>query len=133
MSAAPARPQAAPPGTPLTRPMDDATARRASLVALGAAAGTVFTVIHYTPLRFVAMPVQVVVILLVAAALTAAGAWLRRTLLVLTVGAVLVILGLVRLATYGHGSGLIGGQSSTAALLTGLGIALVGIGLAPRP
>ena len=86
-----------------------------------------------TPLHFVTVPGLVVVILLVAAAVTAGVAALRRSEVVLGVGAVLLVLGLVRLVTYGHGSGLIGGQSSTAALLAGLGMALLGIGVAARP
>lgn len=113
--------------------MDATNARRAALVALATAASSLFSLIDWTPLHFVTVPALVVVILLVCAAVTAVGAALRRSEVVLGVGAVLLLLGLVRLVTYGHGSGLIGGQSSTAALLTGLGMALLGIGTAARP
>lgn len=113
--------------------MDATNARRAALVALATAASSLFSLIDWTPLHFVTVPGLVVVILLVAAAVTAGGAALRRSEVVLGVGAVLLLLGLVRLVTYGHGSGLIGGQSSTAALLVGLGTALLGIGTAARP
>lgn len=113
--------------------MDATNARRAALVAVAMAASSVFAVIDWTPLHFVTVPGLVVVILLVAAAVTAGGVALRRSGVVLGVGAVLLVLGLVRLVTYGHGSGLIGGQSSTAALLAGLGMALLGIGVAARP
>ena len=113
--------------------MDATNARRAALVALATAASSLFSLVDWTPLHFVTVPSLVVVILLVAAAVTAAAAALRRADVVLGVGAVLLLLGLVRLVTYGHGSGLIGGQSSTAALLAGLGMALLGIGVAARP
>lgn len=78
------------------------------------------------------MPGPVVVVLLLAAALTAGGAAAHGSEIVLGARVVLLLLGLVRRVTYGHGSGLVGGQSSTAALLTGLGIALLGIGVAER-
>ena len=113
--------------------MDDRSARRTGLMALATAGSSVFALIDWTPLQLVTVPSIVVAILLVAAAVTAAGAVMRRYEVVLGVGAVLLLLGLVRLVTYGHGSGLIGGQSSTAALLAGLGMALLGIGLAARP
>ena len=128
--------QPASTGTPSRGPagrMDDASVRRAVLVALGTAASSVFALIDYTPLAFVTMPNLAVVILLVAAGLTVAAALIRRAEVVVAVGVVLLLLGLVRLMTYGHGSGLIGGQSSTAALLAGLGVALLGIGVLVVP
>ncbi len=112
--------------------LDDATARRAFTLAAATALGAGFTFIHYTPLSLVTVSTPAAVILLVTAALAAAAAQLRRPVLLLASGAVLVLAGLLRLVTYGHGNALIGGASSTAALLTGLGIAHLGL-LAARP
>jgi len=58
------------------------------------------------------------------------GARLGSRVAILGVGAVMIVLGLIRLVTYGHGSGLITGGVGTAALLTGLGMAFVGSTLA---
>jgi len=113
--------------------MNATSARRAGLVAAATAASSLFALIDWTPLSLVTVPGAVVVVLLLAAGATAVGALLRRSEVVLGVGGVLLLLGLVRLVTYGHGSGLVGGQSSTGALLTGLGLALSGIAVAARP
>lgn len=69
--------------------------------------------------------------LLVGLAIVAfVGARLGSRVVVLGVGAVMIALGLIRLVTYGHGSGLITGGVGTAALLTGLGMAYIGSTLA---
>ena len=112
--------------------MDDATARRARILAAATAASAGFALISYNPLHLVTVSARIAVILLVAGAVTAIGAPLRRTPMVTATGAVLVLLGLVRLLSYGHGSLLIEGASSTAALLAGLGLAHLGIAAARR-
>jgi hypothetical protein len=109
------------------RTMDDATVRRARILAAATAAGAVFALVHYAPLELVTVSATTAVLLLVTGALAAAAAQLRRPPLLLASGALLVLAGLIRLATYGHGTALIGGASSTAAFLTGLGIAQLGI------
>jgi hypothetical protein len=112
--------------------LDEVTARRARWLAVATAASAGFAPIGYEPLRLVTVPVAVAVILVVAGAITAVAARTRRSGLVLAVGAVLLVLGLYRLLTYGHGSAGIGGAASTAALLAALGIGHVGIVLARR-
>jgi hypothetical protein len=104
--------------------------RRMWFLALATGAGVLFAPVHYPPLALVTMPAAVVVLLLAVAAVTAGAAWFRRPLLLAATGGLLLVAGLVRLATYGHGSGVIGGASSTAALLTGLGAAHLGVLLA---
>jgi hypothetical protein len=104
--------------------------RRMWLLAGATAAGVVFAPVHYTPLAWVSMPVTVVVLLLVVAAATAVAARLGRPQVLGVTGGLLLLAGLVRLATYGYSSGVIGGASSTAALLAALGIAHLGVLLA---
>jgi uncharacterized oligopeptide transporter (OPT) family protein len=121
MTTPPWRPRLLAPG------LDDRTARRATLLSAATAAGASFAAIGYQPLKLVTVSATVAVLLLVAGAVTAVGARLRRPVLVAATGSVLVVIGLFRLATYGHGSALIGGASSTAALLTALGVAHLGV------
>lgn len=121
------RPTDAPWSARITGPLDDVTARRVRWLAAATAASALFAPIGYEPLRLVTVSAQVAVILVVAGVLAAAAAQTRRSAPVAVVGAVLLLLGLYRLATYGHGSAGIGGASSTAALLTGLGVAYLGV------
>ncbi len=109
------------------RALDDATARRARTLAAATAVSAGFALIHYTPLALVTVSTTAAVVLLVTGALAAAAAQFRQPALLLVSGGVLVLVGLVRLVTYGHGTALIGGASSTAALLTGLGLAHLGL------
>jgi hypothetical protein len=115
------------------RTMDDATARRARTVAAATAVSAGFALIHYTPLALVTVSGAAAVVLLVTAALAAAAAQLRRPALLLVSGGVLLLVGLFRLVTYGHGTALIGGAASTAALLAGLGLAHLGLLAARTP
>ncbi len=108
-------------------PLDAVTAGRVRRLAVVTAAAAVFGVISYEPLRFVSVSTPVAILLVLAGALAATGAATRRAAPVLGVAAVLVLLGLYRLATYGHGSAGIGGAASTAALLSGLGVAYLGV------
>lgn len=116
----------------MTEALDDVTARRVLLLAAATAACAVFAAISYEPLRLVGVSAPIAVVLVVAGALAAAGARTRRAMPVLGVGVVLVLLGLYRLVTYGYGSAGIGGASSTAALLTALGLCFLGVLAARR-
>ncbi|WP_211881835.1 Rv1678 family membrane protein [Pseudarthrobacter albicanus] len=110
--------------------LDQGTRRRALALSAVTAASAVFALIDYDPLKLVPVnPVQAVV-LLVLALIAFAGTVLRLRVLLYGVGAVMIVLGLIRLVTYGHGPGLITGSVGTAALLTGLGMAYIGTLLA---
>ena len=109
----------------------DADARRRTFrLSAVTAACAVFAVIGYDPLRPV--PVNGIhAALLVGLSIVAfVGARLGSRVAILGVGAVMIVLGLIRLVTYGHGAGLITGGVGTAALLTGLGMAYIGSTLA---
>jgi len=110
--------------------LDGDARRRALKLSATTAACAVFGVIGYDPLKLV--PVNAVhAALLVALAIVGfVGARLGSRPAIFGVGALMIGLGLVRLITYGHGSGLISGGVGTAALLTGLGMAYIGIALA---
>lgn len=116
----------------LATPLDDVTAGHVRRLAVATAASALFAVISYPQLRLVTVSTTIAVVLVVAGILGVVAAQTRRSVLVVVTGAVLVLLGLYRLVTYGYGSAGIGGASSTAALLTGLGIAYLGI-MAARP
>lgn len=113
------------PSTP--RAMDATTVRRARIVAAATAAGAAFAAVDYPPLELVTVSTPAAVLLLVAGAVAAVAAQVRRPPLLIASGAVLLLAGMLRLVTYGHGTALIGGASSTAALLTALGVAHLGL------
>jgi hypothetical protein len=119
-------------GPGLTTPLDARSARHVLWLAAATAACALFAPIHYEPLRLVTVSTTVAVILVLAGVLAAVGGRTRRTAVVVAVGAVLVLLGLYRLVTYGHGGAGIGGAASTAALLTGLGLAHLGLAVGRR-
>lgn len=118
------------PGPSVRAGLDVDARRRALRLSAVTAACAVFAVIGYAPLRLV--PVNGIhAALLVGLSIVAfVGARLGSRVAILGVGAVMIVLGLIRLVTYGHGSGLITGGVGTAALLTGLGMAFVGSTLA---
>lgn len=109
--------------------LDQRTRRRALILSAVTAASAVFALIDYDPLKLVPVnPVQAVV-LLVLALIGFAGTTLGSRPILFGVGAVMIVLGLIRLVTYGQWLGLIG-SVGTAALLTGLGMAYIGTMLA---
>ncbi|MDQ6753327.1 MAG: hypothetical protein M3017_07975 [Actinomycetota bacterium] len=109
--------------------LDQGTRRRALILSAVTAASAVFALIDYGPLKLVPVnPVQAVV-LLVLALIGFAGTMLGSRPILLGVGAVMIVLGLIRLLTYGQWFGLIG-SVGTAALLAGLGMAYIGTMLA---
>ncbi len=111
---------------------DGVVRRRALWASAATGAGALFALVDYTPLNFAVVDGRIAVVLLVLAAVGAAGALLHRTVVLIGVGGVLLLLAVVRLVTYGHGDGLVGGGSSTAALFAGLGLTWVGIAIS-RP
>jgi len=111
---------------------DDVVKRRALWASAATAAGAVFALVDYTPLNFAVVDGRIAIVLLVLAAAGAAGALLHRPVVLIGVGGVLLLLAVVRMVTYGHGDGLVGGGSSTAALFAGLGLTWVGIAVS-RP
>jgi len=117
-------------GPALRAGLDDDTRRRTLRLSAVTAASAAFGAIGYDPLKLV--PVNAIqAALLVALSIVAfVSARLGSRVAVLGVGAVMIALGLIRLLTYGHGSGLITGGVGTAALLTGLGMAYIGSTLA---
>jgi hypothetical protein len=109
--------------------LDRATRRRALTLSAATAASSVFALIDYDPLKLVPVsPVQAVV-LLVLAVIASAGTMLGSRPILFGVGAVMIVLGLIRLVTYGQAFGVIAGSVGTAALLTGLGMAVIGVTL----
>ena len=111
---------------------DGVVRRRALWASAATGAGALFFLVNYTPLNFVRVDGRIAVVLLVLAATGVVGALLQRTVVLIGVGGVLLFLAVVRLVTYGHGDGLVGGGSSTAALFAGLGLTWVGIAMS-RP
>jgi len=120
------------PTTDIPYIADGVVRRRALWASAATAVGALFALVDYTPLNFVVVDGRIAVLLLVLAAAGAAGALLQRTVVLIGVGGVLLLLAAVRLVTYGHGDGLVGGGSSTAALFAGLGLVWVGIAMS-RP
>jgi len=118
--------------TDIPHSADGVVRRRALWASAATGAGAVFALVDYTPLTFVAVDGRIAVVLLVLAAAGAAGALVHRPIVLIGVGGVLLLLAVVRLVTYGHGDGLLGGGSSTAALFAGLGLTWVGIAIS-RP
>ncbi len=116
----------------VNRRLTEASARRVTTLAVATAGSAVFAVISYEPLRLVTVSAQVAAVLVVAALLAGLAARRRGTMVVMAVGAVLTVLGVFRLLSYGHGSLGIGGAASTAALLTGLGLAYLGVAYRDR-
>ena len=105
---------------------------RGLIVAGFTALSSLFSLLHYTPLQFVSVnPVQALV-LVVLGALAALGCALRMPALLLAAGAILIVVGLVRLTTYAATIGIISGSVNAAALMIGLATALISIWITSR-
>ncbi|MET4095470.1 hypothetical protein [Arthrobacter sp. UYCu712] len=107
--------------------LDQGTRRRAVALSAVTAASALFALIDYDPLKLVPVNPLQAVVLLILALIAFAGTVLRLRAVLFGVGVVMIALGLIRLVTYGQGFALIAGSVGTAALLTGLGLALIGI------
>ncbi|WP_354174137.1 hypothetical protein [Arthrobacter sp. UYEF36] len=101
--------------------------RRALTLSALTGATALFGLIDYDPLQLVPVNPAQAVILLVLALIGFAGTMLGSRPILFGVGAVMIVLGLFRLLTYGQEFGLGAGSVGTAALLTGLGMAFIGI------
>ncbi|MET4706053.1 hypothetical protein [Frigoribacterium sp. UYMn621] len=106
---------------------------RGLIVAGFTALGSLFSLLHYTPLQFVSVNLVQAVVLVAIGGLAALGCALRMPLLLLATGAISIIVGLVRLVTYDSTIGIISGSVNAAALMVGLGTALVAIWITSRP
>ncbi|MET3349859.1 UNVERIFIED_ORG: hypothetical protein ABID57_001538 [Arthrobacter sp. UYEF1] len=107
--------------------LDRGTRRRALMLSAATGATALFGLIDYSPLKLVPVNPAQAVILLVLALIGIVGTMLGLRPILFGVGAVMIVLGLLRLATYGQEFGLIAGDVGTAALLTGIGMAFIGI------
>lgn len=107
--------------------LDRGTRRRALTLSALTGATALFGLIDYDPLKLVPVNPAQAVVLLVLALIGFAGTMLGSRPTLFGVGAVMIVLGLIRLLTYGQEFGLIAGSVGTAALLTGLGMAFIGI------
>lgn len=115
--------------TDIPHSADGVVRRRALWASAATGAGALFALVDYTPLNFVVVDGRIAVVLLLLAAAGATGALLHRAIVLIGVGGVMLFLAVVRMVTYGHGDGLVGGGSSTAALFAGLGLTWVGIAI----
>jgi len=106
---------------------------RGLIVAGFTALSSLFALVDYTPLHFVSVNLVQGLLLVGLAALAAVGCALRLPMLVLAAGSILIVAGLVRLATYGQTIGIISGSVNAAALMVGLGTAFVAIWVTARP
>jgi hypothetical protein len=106
---------------------------RGLIVAGFTALSSLFSMVHYTPLQFVSVNLVQALVLVVLGALAALGCGLRIPVLLLATGAILIVVGLVRLVTDGMTIGIISGSVDAAALMVGLGTAFVAIWITSRP
>ncbi|MBC7595046.1 MAG: hypothetical protein H7288_14085 [Kineosporiaceae bacterium] len=106
---------------------------RGLIVAGFTALSSLFSLLHYTPLQFVSVNLVQALVLVVLGALAAIGCAFRMPALLLASGAILNVVGLVRLVTYTATIGIISGSVNAAALMIGLGTALISIWITSRP
>ncbi|MET4781485.1 hypothetical protein [Glaciihabitans sp. UYNi722] len=106
---------------------------RGLIVAGFTALSSLFSLLHYTPLQFVSVNLVQALVLVALGALAALGCALRKPVLLLAAGAILIVVGLVRLVTYGATIGIISGSVNAAALMVGLGTAFIAIWITSRP
>jgi hypothetical protein len=106
---------------------------RGLIVAGFTALSSLFALLNYTPLQFISVNLVQGLELVVLAVLAAVGCAMRKSALVLAAGTVLIVVGIVRLVTYGQTLGIISGSVNAAALMVGLGTAFVAIWITSRP
>jgi hypothetical protein len=121
--------------TPLTggtAPTSASWRTRGLIVAGFTALSSLFSLLDYTPLQFISVNLVQALVLVGLGALAALGCALRMPALLLAAGAILIVVGLVRLVTFGATIGIISGSVNAAALMTGLGTALIAIWITSR-
>ncbi|MDY7544464.1 MULTISPECIES: hypothetical protein [unclassified Cryobacterium] len=106
---------------------------RGLIVAGFTALSSLFSLLDYTPLQFISVNLLQALVLVGLGALAALGCALRMPALLLAAGAILIVVGLVRLVTYAATIGIISGSVNAAALMTGLGTALTAIWITSWP
>ncbi|MCZ2404250.1 hypothetical protein IV498_13940 [Paenarthrobacter sp. Z7-10] len=106
---------------------------RGLIVAGFAALSALFALVHYTPLQFVSVNLVQALVFLGLGTLAALGCALRMPVLLFSAGTILIVIGLVRLVTYGLTIGIISGSVNAAALMVGLGAAFLAIWITSRP
>lgn len=106
---------------------------RGLIVAGFTALSSLFSLLHYTPLQFVSINLVQALVLVVLGAIAALGCVLRMPVLLLVSGAILIVVGLVRLVTYGQTIGIIAGSVNAGALMVGLGTAFIALWITSRP
>lgn len=106
---------------------------RGLIVAGFTALSSLFALVHYTPLQFVSVNLVQALVFLGLGTLAALGCVLRIPVLLFSAGTILIVIGLVRLVTYGQTIGIISGSVNAAALMVGLGTAFIAIWLTSRP
>ncbi|MBC7762829.1 MAG: hypothetical protein H7201_13760 [Candidatus Saccharibacteria bacterium] len=116
-----------------TAPTSSNWRTRGLIVAGFTALSSLFSLLDYTPLQFISVNLVQALVLVVLGALAALGCALRMPALLLAAGAILIVVGLVRLVTYDATIGIISGSVNAAALMTGLGTALTAIWITSRP
>ncbi|MCY0905945.1 hypothetical protein [Arthrobacter sp. H14-L1] len=106
---------------------------RGLIVAGFTALSSLFALVNYTPLQFVSVNLVQALAFVVLGALAALGCVLRIPVLLFLAGTILIVIGLVRLVTYGQTIGIISGSVNAAALMVGFGAAFLAIWLTSRP
>ncbi|MDJ0379011.1 hypothetical protein [Cryobacterium sp. PH31-L1] len=120
-------------GTGVTPATSTGWRTRGLIVAGLTALSSLFSLLHYTPLQFVSVNLIQALVLVVLGAIAALGCLLRMPVLLLATGAILIVAGLVRLVTYDATIGIISGSVNAAALMVGLGVALISLWTTSRP
>jgi hypothetical protein len=121
-----------PAGVSRSVPQREVWRTRGLIISGFTALGSLFSLLHYTPLQFVSVNLVQALALVVLAALAAIGCALRMPVILLATGAILIILGLTRLVTYGATIGIISGSVNAAALMVGFGTAFIAIVITSR-
>ena len=119
--------------TGVTAPTASDWRTRGLIVAGLTALSSLFSLLHYTPLQFVSVNLIQALVLVASGALAALGCLLRMPVLLLATGAILIVVGLLRLVTYDATIGIISGSVNAASLMVGLGTALISMWTTSRP
>lgn len=106
---------------------------RGLIVAGFTALSSLFALLNFTPLQFLSINLVQALVLVGVAILAAIACALRVPALLLASGAILCVVGVVRLVTYGHTVGIISGSVNAAALMVGIGTVFIALWVVSRP